>query len=181
MPKKPPIIPSQAELDRIYNVLLNDPYMTNKELAECIGWVAETFRKKKEFIPYIKKGKEEGRKQFFCDVMSAFRKNCCGYEFEEVHEEAWQEKKNDNDEWTTKKRHIKKIKKHIPASVTAQIFHIVNESERLGFEKWVSVNRDNDNKPADTRITVSWADTERHKDTSADAEDKQVQKEVVAE
>ena len=143
--------PIPAELEAIEKLCLADPYVTDRDMAKAIGWLPETFfNHKHEFIPYIEKGRLEGRKQFFKDVISAAKKCMIGYSYDELHEEQTavpDENAPGGLRIVSVKK--KKIKKQVPPQYVPQMFWIVNNSKRLNYEEYAHADTTIKDRPLD--------------------------------
>lgn len=104
--------------------------LTDEQIARKIGIAPGTLYEWFKSYPEIYEALKRGKAPVDMEVENALLKRARGYEYEEVITEVYGDGK----------KHVKKIKKHVPPDVTAQIFWLKNRRP----DKW----RD---KPAEQR------------------------------
>lgn len=96
--------------------------LTEMQIAKNMGVGYTTFREWKEKYPIFLTALKKGKEVVDYEVESILLKRARGYEYEEVTTEIMQ----------NGKKHIKKIKRHVPPDTTAAIFWLKNRRP----DKW---------------------------------------------
>lgn len=96
---------------------------TDKQIAANIGIGERTFTDWKKREPAIVAALKKGRRPVIEEVEDALYKGATGYDVEEVTEEIV-------DDGETKKKHIRRVKRHIPPNPALTIFALKNLKKR---------------------------------------------------
>lgn len=114
---------------------------TDKELAEFFSVSEQTLNKWKKDYPEFLESLKKGKNIADANVASKLYNRAIGYDFEEKHFEIKQVGKEKPPQFVESKR----IKKHIPADITAAIFWLKNRQP----DKW------RDKKEVDANVNLS--------------------------
>lgn len=96
---------------------------TDKQIAANIGIGETTFCAWKKRFPEIVETLKKGRRPVAEEIEDALYKGAIGYDVEEVTEEIV-------DDGETKKKHIRRVKRHIPPNPALTIFALKNLKKR---------------------------------------------------
>lgn len=96
--------------------------LTNEEIADNIGIARQTFQEWKRKYKDISDALKKGRAPLTIKVENALLKRALGYDYEESVKEMRLDRKTGKYELVETKR----LKKHMPPDVTAQIFWLKN-------------------------------------------------------
>ena len=94
--------------------------LTNIQIAKNVGVSERTFADWIVRFPAISASLKKGKAPVDFEVENALLKRALGYDYEEVITEI------EESPGGTQKKHIRKVKKHMPADTTAQIFWLKN-------------------------------------------------------
>lgn len=106
--------------------------LTDEQIAKNIGIAYGTLYEWKKRFPELDDAIKKGKAPVDFEVENALLKRALGYDWEEVTEEVTQvpvttKSKDGQTVIETKtEKHIRKVKKHVPADVTAQIYWLKN-------------------------------------------------------
>ena len=100
--------------------------LTDEQIAEKIGIRRETLYDWCKKYPHISNALKKGKAPVDIEVENALLKRALGYDYEETITEI-QEYENGK-----QKKHVKKLKKHMPPDTAAQIFWLKNRRP----DKW---------------------------------------------
>lgn len=95
----------------------------DKQIAANIGISETSFGTWKKRFPVISDALKKGRRPVIEEVEDALYKGAIGYDVEEVTEEIV-------DDGETKKKHIRRVKRHIPPNPALAIFALKNLKKR---------------------------------------------------
>ena len=99
--------------------------LTNEQIAHNIGVTGRAFTDWVRRFPSLSSALKKGKAPVDIEVENALLKRALGYDIEETITEIEEIPLKDGQSVKTKK-HIRKVKRHIPPDVTAQIFWLKN-------------------------------------------------------
>lgn len=106
--------------------------LTDEQIARNVGINPATLYKWIERFSEIGEALKRGKAPVDFEIENALRKRALGYDYEEVITEMYGDGK----------KHIKKVKRHVPPDVTAQIFWLKNRRPDRWREKPVDAQRE---------------------------------------
>ena len=106
--------------------------LTDEQIARNVGINPATLYKWIERFSEIGEALKRGKAPVDFEIENALRKRALGYDYEEVITEMYGDGK----------KHIKKVKRHVPPDVTAQIFWLKNRRPDRWREKPADAQRE---------------------------------------
>ena len=115
--------------------------LTNEQIAHNVGVSGRSFAEWVSRFPSLSSALKKGKAPVDIEVENALLKRALGYDYEETVTEIHKDGNG------VERQHIRKIKKHMPADTTAQIFWLKNRRPDRWRDKVVDTSGEDKNAP----------------------------------